>query len=168
MIRPEDPGDLSAIDRIHQLAFGRQEEGKLVNSLRDSGGLALSLVAEIEGEVIGHMALSPVTFDVDPTLAGGYGLGPIAVLPDYQRMGIGLQLIDAGLKRCRLMGGEVVVVLGHPGYYPKAGFKQASTYGIFCEFDVPEEFFMLIELKAGSLTNFHGIARYHPAFHAVE
>lgn len=168
MIRPEKPGDGSAIDRVHQLGFGRQDEAVLVNELRDSGGLAVSLVAEVEGQVIGHIALSPMTFDEYPTLSKGYGLGPIAVLPEHQRMGVGLQLIESGLELCKLIGGEVVVVLGHPGYYPKAGFKQASDFGILCEFDVPAELFMVIELKEGTLANYHGIARYHQAFHEVE
>lgn len=164
MIRPENPEDRSAIDRVHQLAFGRPDEARLVNQLRDSGCLSVSLVVEVEGEVIGHIAFSSMIFDETPTLTRGYGLGPIAVLPAHQRMGVGVQLMDAGLKACKMIGGEVVVVLGHPDYYPKAGFKPAADFGIQCEFDVPAEFFMVIELREGALRNYKGTARYHPAF----
>jgi putative acetyltransferase len=92
------------------------------------------------------------------------GLAPMAVLPARQRQGIGSALVRDGLGRCRELGYEAVVVLGHPGYYPRFGFVPASRFGIGCEYDVPAEVFMALELVPGALRGKPGTIRYHPAF----
>lgn len=166
-IRTEQPEDLDAIYQVNTAAFGKPGEAKLVDLLREEGALTVSLVAELDGEVVGHIAFSPVTLDRQPEDAAAAGLGPMAVLPEVQRQGIGLRLIRAGLEACQDAGVEMVVVLGHPGYYPKAGFVSSTQFGITCKWKVPEEVFMVQALKAGALTQFGGVVQYHPAFDKV-
>jgi putative acetyltransferase len=167
-IRAENANDRAAIERVHTLAFSRLDEAILVNKLRDIGGLVVSLVAVAGDQIVGHIGFSPVRLETQPRSAKALGLAPLAVLPDFQRKGIGLKLMDAGLQACRRSGAEIVIVLGHPDFYPKAGFKRASLFGIVCEFEVPEEAFMVLELKEGSLAKYQGKVSYHPAFGEVE
>lgn len=91
----------------------------------------------------------------------------MAVLPEFQKRGIGTLLVEAGLAECRKAQYDFVVVLGHPEYYPRFGFVPASRYGIKCEYPVPDEVFMLIELRAGALQGRHGIVKYEPEFDEV-
>lgn len=92
------------------------------------------------------------------------GLAPMAVLPAYQRIGIGFRLVSACLQACRQTRYGLVVVLGHPSYYPRFGFVPSKPYGIVWEYDVPEEAFMVQELKEGALAQTRGVVKYHPAF----
>ena len=92
------------------------------------------------------------------------GLAPMAVLPDFQRSGVGAKLIETGLQRCYGLGYKAVVVLGHPSYYPRFGFLPAAQFGIDCEYDVPEGVFMAIELCPGALADKSGTVKYHAAF----
>jgi putative acetyltransferase len=93
------------------------------------------------------------------------GLAPIAVLPDLQRQGIGKALIEAGIDKIRASGEPFVIVLGHPGYYPRFGFIPASRFWIRCEYDgVPDEAFMILVLKDGVLAGISGVAKYRPEF----
>jgi putative acetyltransferase len=92
------------------------------------------------------------------------GLAPMAVLPSHQRRSVGSALIRGGLDACRRLGAQAVVVLGHPSYYPRFGFAPADRSGIRCEFDAPDEAFMLLELTPGAVARIEGTARYHPAF----
>ena len=91
----------------------------------------------------------------------------MAVRPEFQKQGIGSQLIERGLEQCRAAGQACVVVLGHPEYYPRFGFVPASRYGIRCEYDVPDEVFMIIELRDGALEGCAGIVKYQPEFNEV-
>lgn len=166
-IRTEQPDDLAAIYQVNLAAFGQPGEARLVDLLREQGALAVSLVAEEEGEVVGQIAFSPVTLERQPEGASAAGLGPMAVLPEHQRKGIGLALIRAGLEACREAGFDLVVVLGHPNYYPKAGFESSAQFDITCKWDVPEEVFMVQALKEGALTQYGGVVHYHPAFDGV-
>ena len=93
-------------------------------------------------------------------------LAPMAVVPERQRAGIGSELVRDGLARCRLRGVEAVFVVGHPAYYPRFGFSRASDFGITCEFEVPDEAFMALELAPGSLRGRTGQVFYHEAFRA--
>jgi putative acetyltransferase len=95
------------------------------------------------------------------------GLAPMAVLPAEQRRGVGSALVQAGLDRCRQLPCGAVVVLGHPAYYPRFGFSPASRFGVTCEYDVPDEVFMAMELEPGFLRDKPGTIRYHPAFATV-
>ena len=167
-IRPEQPGDGPAIRRVNELAFGGPAEADLVESLRQRGAVLLSLVAVGEAEVIGH-ALFTVADVVSAEGAEPIAaLGPMAVLPGHQRGGVGGRLLRRGLELLRAEEHRGVVVLGHPGYYPKFGFAPAGEFGISCEFDVPDEVFMAIELQDGALANCPGRVRYQPEFNNFE
>jgi putative acetyltransferase len=158
----ERPFDIEAIRAINDAAFGHGAEGAIVDMLRAAEVLTISLVARGGEHVVGHVALSPV---VSPNAdAKLLGLGPVAVLPVEQRRGIGSMLIRQGLEQARAMGWAGVVVLGHAEYYPRFGFVPASRFGIRCEYDVPDEAFMAIELQPAGLQNCAGLAKYHAAF----
>jgi putative acetyltransferase len=166
-VRPERPEDDAQIHRVNREAFGRQEEADLVETLRRAGAITLSLVAVRQGRVIGHILFSPVTIEEGDSRHPAVGLGPLAVLPGYQRQGIGSRLVEAGLAACREGGHSIVIVLGHPDYYPRFGFRPASLYGVQWEHEAPDEAFMIAELRPGALAGKRGVARYHPAFAGV-
>ncbi len=158
----ETPADFQAVRRINEAAFDTRAEAELVEVLRERAKPLISLVAEDEGAIAGHILFTPVTIaDCDARL---FGLAPMAVDPTRQRAGIGSVLVREGLSRCEQLGAAGVVVLGHPGYYPRFGFRPASAFGITSEYDVPDAAFMALELAAGSLDCVCGVARYHPAF----
>lgn len=167
-IRPETPEDTAAIWQINRQAFGRPEEADLVDNLRQAGALEVSLVAAADGVLVGHIAFSPMSIQQHPDPSRVIGLAPLAVLPAYQHQGTGLRLTLAGLKACTEAGWEIGIVLGHPDYYPRAGFERASPHGIFCGFEVPDEAYMVKELKAGTLEHYKGRTSYHPAFDGVD
>lgn len=165
-ICPEQPTDVAAIHALNTAAFERVAEADLVDALRQQASPLVSLVA-IQGEqVVGHILFTPVTLSSHPNLKI-MGLAPIAVSPAHQKQGIGAALIQAGLQECRKIGYGAIVVLGHPDYYPKFGFVPTSQYQITCEYDVPPEAFMLVELIAGYLENKSGMISFHPAFKSV-
>jgi putative acetyltransferase len=166
-IRYEQPEDHMAIHAVHTAAFGRPHEGNLVDALRRAEVLIISFIAVQDGRIVGHIAFSPVMVTSNTTTIEVLGLGPLAVLPAYQRHGIGTQLVSVGLAACRATPYGVVVVLGHSHYYPRFGFITAQHYGIVWEHDVPAGAFMVQELKAGALGQIQGVARYRPEFDAV-
>ena len=163
-IRLETPEDINAIGCVNEKAFGRKQEKELVDKLRQHGRLTLSLVAVKEDRIVGHIAFSPVTIESDTGSFSAITLAPLAVLPEYQKQGIGTQLVDAGLEYCRKLGYGVVVVVGHPQYYPRFGFIMAEQKGISCEFEVPPEAFMLLELQPGALAGRNGMVKFQPEF----
>ena len=163
-IRPEAPADRSAVHKVNALAFGRPDEARLADALRAQARPYLSLVAELEGELIGHIVFTPVTLE---GVAGVMGLAPMAVRPDRQRSGIGSALVRAGLEHCNTQGASAVVVLGHPEYYPRFGFAPAARFGLVSEYDAPPEAFMALELEPGALAGARGTVRYHRAFAAL-
>lgn len=164
-IRPERPKDYSAIRRVNTEAFGTPAEGDLVENLRESGIPLISLVAESEGTVVGHILFTPVRLENDQGPLSIAGLGPMAVSKAQQRKGIGSALVKAGLKACRRAGYVAVVVVGHPEYYGRFGFTPAVRHGLTSDYPVPDNVFMIRELKEGSLANRRGRVKYHPAFH---
>jgi len=164
IIRPETPRDLDAIRHVNEQAFGEKAEADIVEKLRGRGALTLSLVAVRRGEVKGHIAFSPVVVESEGSSFEALALAPMAVLPAYQRQGVGGQLVRAGLEECRNLGQEIVVVLGHPTYYPRFGFAPAGPKGIGCEFEVPEEAFMVLELRKGALAGRGGVVKFQPEF----
>ena len=166
-IRPETPDDIPAIHRVNLEAFGQPAEAELVDRLRERGGFTLSLVAVRDGQVVGHILFSPVRIESPGSSFEAQGLGPMAVVPGVQREGIGSRLVEAGLEQLRQAGHEVVVVLGHAEYYPRFGFRPSSRYGIRWEKEVPEEVFMVIELRDGALGGRGGVVRYRPEFDEV-
>ena len=163
-IREERPSDIDGIWQVNAEAFETRSEADLVNELRNSGCTYISLVAETDNEVVGHILFTAVELTGEENTVKILGLAPMAVLSDYQNKGIGSQLVKAGLDICRSLGYDAVVVLGHPDYYPKFGFKPSAGYGIKSEYDVADEVFMVLELFPGSLSGHKGIIRYHEAF----
>ena len=161
--RPEGPNDVAAIRLVNEAAFPTMAEADLVDTLRLQASPLISLVAEKEGTIVGHILFSPVTLADQPDV-GLMGLAPLAVVPEAQRRGFGSALVRSGLDECRKNGWKAVVVLGHADYYPRFGFMPASRFGIGCEYDVPDEVFMALELQAGALSGLSGTVRYHPAF----
>jgi putative acetyltransferase len=162
-IRPERPGDEDAIDRIHSAAFGKEAEARLTRTLRADGDLiaGLSLVAELDGELVGHVAISRARVDDRPVLA----LGPIGVLPAVQRRGVGTALMRETVRRATAAGEGLVVLIGHPEYYPRFGFVPASGLGLVAGFEVRDEVFMALELRPGGAGG-GGRFAYPPAFAA--
>ncbi|MBI3992747.1 MAG: N-acetyltransferase [Candidatus Lambdaproteobacteria bacterium] len=166
-IRDECPEDVSAIHHVNALAFGQPQEAALVDALRRAGAVLLSLVAVEDGAIVGHILFSPVRVRGGGGEFAAVGLAPMAVLPAWQRRGIGSALVRAGLARLRGMGQEAVVVLGHPAYYPRFGFRRASVFGLRWEHAAPDEAFMALELVAGSLAGRQGVVAYRPEFDGV-
>ena len=166
-IYPETQADLVAIYQVNRLAFERENEAQLVDKIRDNEAVILSLVAELDGQIVGHILFSPVTITAADFQWQAVGLGPLAVLPEFQNQGIGSALIHAGLDELKKIGHVVVIVLGYPDYYPRFGFKPSRPFGIQWEIDVPDEVFMVAGLNPGALNGRQGIVRYHPAFKDV-
>lgn len=162
-IRFEQPGDIEKIREVNLQAFETETEANLVEALRNADVELISLVAEENGEVIGHILFSPVILGDLKIM----GLAPMAVLPDRQNKGVGTKLVKAGLQDCEKAGYEAVVVLGHAGYYPRFGFVPSENFGIKSEYDVPPEVFMVKELREGALKGAAGTVKYHPAFNQV-
>jgi putative acetyltransferase len=163
-IREECLDDVAAIRDLNRRAFGQDLEGNIVDALRSNGAALLSLVATLNGQVVGHIMYSPVSVGGDVT---GGALGPMAVLPEYQRQGIGSQLVEAGNRKLKDAGCPFVILVGHASFYPRFGFTPASTHGIKCEWEVPGETFMLLVLDEAKMQGVSGLARYRHEFSSV-
>ena len=162
-IREEQPGDVAAIRELNKLAFGQEQEGNIIDALRSHGAASLSLVATQNGRVVGHVMYSPAS--VGDVI--GVGLGPMAVLPEHQRQGVGSKLVDAGNRKLKEAGCPFIIVLGHANYYPRFGFTPARPLGITCEWDVPDDAFMLAVLDQTQMQGVSGLAKYRPEFSTV-
>jgi putative acetyltransferase len=167
IIREERQQDPVAIHEVHELAFGRPHEADLVDALRADSKVLVGLVAVEEDHVVGHIVFSPVTIDCGDRTFSAVGLAPMAVLPERQRLGIGSQLVKAGLVECRKAGYDCVVVLGHPAFYARFGFVPASRYGLKSEYEVPDEAFMVFAWHEARLKTCAGIARYSTEFRGL-
>lgn len=168
IIRTESEADLEDIFQVHYAAFGnRNDEARLVESVRQSEGFVseLSLVAECGGEICGHLLLSKAQIVEDIKNHEVLALAPIAVRPESQKSGIGTSLMNEGLKRAKELGFSLVLLIGHPEFYPKFGFKPARSFGLeLKQFDVPDDVFMVCELKDGALQQIKGELRYPDTF----
>ena len=164
IIRDETLNDAPAIREVNNQAFGQPLEGRLVELLRNNDVVILSLVAVVDELITGHILFSPVTLTTEMGEVPGAGLGPMAVLPEFQRSGIGSKLITTGIARMRQMGTTFVVVLGHADYYPRFGFERASGYGVRCQWEVPDDAFMIMPLTDRALP---GLVRYRAEFKTV-
>ena len=162
-IRAERPADADAVRLVNELAFGRPDEARLVEALRDVLG-RLSLVALADGMLTGHILFTPVHIERQDPSRTFAGLAPMAVLPAHQRKGVGSALVREGLAGCREAGYDAVVVVGHPEYYPRFGFVPAHTRGLRYEHPAPAEAFMVVELVRGALDGASGVMRYRPEF----
>ncbi len=164
IIRPEALDDVSSIHTVNLRAFGQPAEARLVDELRKNQKLILSLVAEKEGNVVGHIAFSLMNAVNTPSSEFVVaGLAPMAVLPEFQRQGIGSMLVRQGIEECRHLGEAGIVVLGHPEYYRRFGFRPAASIGLHCVQGVPDEAFMALEIRKGALRNL-GLVQYQPEF----
>jgi putative acetyltransferase len=166
-IRAETPDDIAAIRKVNLVAFGRSGEADLVDRLREIDS-TLSFVAVKAGLVVGHLCFSWVAIE-GHCAANQFALGlaPVAVLPEYQRQGIGTGLIQYGLAECTQLGYKAVVVLGSPAYYPRFGFSPAKAKGLSCEYPVPDEAFMVLELEGNALDGCSGLVKYRSEFNDV-
>jgi len=162
-VRSEEPDDRPAIRAVNETAFETSVEADIVEALRAKSKSLISLVAEAGGEIIGHILFSPVSLADQADLLL-MGLGPMAVVPEHQRQGVGAALIRRGLELCREHGYAAVVVLGHPEYYSRFGFVRASQYRIRSEYDLPDDVFMVVELQPGSLHDVSGRVAYDEVF----
>lgn len=168
-IRDESPADFEPVRDLLAAAFGGGSEVRLVDRLRASGRVALALVAEDAGRVLGHMLFSPISIETGGGKAcNAMALAPLAVHPAFQRLGIGSALVSTGLARLRETACGRVLVLGDPAYYPRFGFQPAARFGVRCPFPAPEEAFMALELSPGAFAGCTGMAAYGPAFDDLE
>jgi len=161
-IRAEQPQDVFAVRRVHVAAFPTPAEADLVERLRAGGKSAISLVAEAEGNIIGHIVFTRVTFEPQLDIVA-YGLGPMAVAPGHEKHAVGRRLVQNGLAECHARDACMVVVLGDFGYYSRFGFERASRYGLRNEFGM-EESFMVFLLEARAHPPPSTIVRYSPEF----
>ncbi len=159
IVRQETPDDYNAVRKVVTSAFKTDLEARLVDALRVNGRAALSLVAEQESEIVGHILFSPVTTS-PPAKPKGLGLDPVAVAPLHQNRGVGSALIREGLRLCPC---DYVVVLGNPGYYGRFGFQKASQFGLQNEYGA-DDAFMVLELSPGALQRVSGLVQYAPEF----
>lgn len=163
-IRPESVDDHAAIHKLTEMAFreavhSSHTEQHIVDALRERGELSISLVAEDAGQLVGHVALSPVS--VQDGSQGWFGLGPISVLPEQQGKGVGTALMNAAIEALRAQGARGCVLLGEPGYYGRFGFRAVPDLLLP---GVPADFFQALCLQPPMA---QGEVRYSPAFNAV-
>ena len=166
-IRPEQKSDYEAITKVHDMAFNRSEEGQLVINLRQLPEFdpRLSLVAEFKGKVIGHALFFPIRIQTkDDEEYPCLSLGPVSVIPEYQKQGIGSQIIEAGHHAALALNYTIVVLLGHPSYYPRFGYQPANQWHLTNPWDYIEDPWMAIELVQDSLTGKTGVVIYPEAF----
>jgi len=167
IIRKETDDDQQDIWNINQAAFNGVDEANLVNTLRDGGFVEVSLVAECDQQIVGHILFSRVTINTNTGLVNALSLAPMAVAPEHQRQANGTKLVEAGLDACRKLGHKIVVVLGHPEFYPRFGFSAKLAQPLASPFGGGEAW-MTLELVLGALEGVIGSVKYPPPFGAFE
>lgn len=168
LIREERPEDAEAVHALLVAAFGREAEARLVERLHASGRIVCAMVAEQKGRVLGHVVFSRIAIESGDGEIPALALAPLAVMPAFQRLGVGSALVSAGLERCRMEQHARVLVVGEPAYYGRFGFVPASRFGLKCPFPAPEEAFMAIELEPAAFTQVSGVVRYGHEFEDLE
>ena len=171
-IRKETLDDYDRVIQLTEQAFETLEisshnEGKLVDKLRKAPTFIpeLSLVAELDGRLVGHILFTPLQIKNEHDSFTSLVLGPVSVLPEFQKRGIGGQLIRAGHQKAKELGFQSVILIGHPEYYPRFGYKPASTWGIKTQVPLPsDDVFMAVELTEGALGNVSGVVIFPPEF----
>jgi putative acetyltransferase len=162
-IRPEAEADRDAVRRLNRLAFEGEAEARLVDALRDGGHVRVSLVADLDGEIVGHVLFSDLPIVTADGTVPALSLAPLAVLPRHQRQGVGSALLRRGLEVCREQGHRIVLVLGHPEFYPRFGFSADLARPLESPFGGGEPW-MALELVPGALGNVSGRVEYPPPF----
>ncbi len=171
-IRKETPEDYLQVIELTEKAFESLEisdhnEGKLVDKLRKAPTFVdeLSLVAELNGQLVGHILFTPIVIENGAQQFQSLVLAPVSVLPEFQKMGIGGQLIRAGHQKATELGFQSVILIGHPEYYPRFGYKKASGWGIKTHYGLPsDDVFMAVELTEGALSKVSGMVVFPPEF----
>jgi putative acetyltransferase len=163
-IRPEQLVDYLSIYNVNRAAFDRDVEARLIDKLRATSAFVpeLSLVAVTDGGIVGHILFCRIGIEPETTGIPVLALATLAVLPDFQKQGVGSLLVREGLEKSRQLGFRVVVVIGHPDYYPRFGFTPAGEKGLKLPFDAPSEAFMAIELVPNALRGVSGTVIYPP------
>jgi len=172
IIRKESSFDHNWVVELTEKAFETLEisdhtEGKLVDKLRKASTFVdeLSLVAELSGQVVGHILFTPIVIDNGSQQFQSLVLAPVSVLPEFQKQGIGGQLIRAGHQKAKELGYQSVILIGHPEYYPRFGYKTASGWGLKVAMELPsDDVFMAVELTEGALTGVSGMVIFPPEF----
>ena len=164
-VREEISEDVPAIRVVNERAFGQPQEANIVDKIRNNCEDILSMVAIIQNRIVGHILFSPAIIESENGRVEGMGLAPMAVLPKYQRQGIGSTLVKGGLDILRKRVCPFIIVLGHPDYYPRFGFEPASAYGLKSLWEgVPDEAFMVLFFDDILKHNVSGLARYRDEF----
>jgi putative acetyltransferase len=170
IIRHETTSDIAAIHDVNKKAFGgREAEAGLVNALRKSDNFIpeLSLVTEVNGQILGHILFSRIHIETENGQLPALALAPMAVLPKHQKQGMGSMLVRQGLEECKRLGQKIVIVLGHPTYYPRFGFSAQLAKPLECPYGDGGDAWMVLELSAGVLQRVRGKVVYPPAFNGV-
>ena len=164
VIRAERDADQRAVFEVNQEVFETDAEARLVDAFREVAAPAISLVAEEDGAIVGHIFFSPVTVDGKKGDVGMMGLAPMAVREKFQRKGIGRQLVERGLEACEQAGARLVFVLGFPDYYPRFGFRLVAPLGLHYTDPKLDVCFFVKEMQPGALEGVAGTVAYHPVF----
>jgi len=167
-IREEIPADHDAVRELNRQAFNGDAEVELVERLRTSGAVIVSLMAVENDAIVGHILFSDVAIETEPAVIRAVSLAPMAVAPKFQRRGIGSALVRRGLELCRERGRSVVVVLGHPDYYPRFGFSAALAKNLKSPYSNAGAAWMALELVPGALHGITGMVRYPKAFRVLQ
>ena len=160
-----DPGRRT-VWNVNSAAFETEGEANLVDALRDGGYVEVSLVAEVDGGIVGHILFSRITIVTEARTVDALSLAPMAVLPTHQRQGIGSKLVEAGIEECWRQGHKIVVVLGHPKFYPRFGFSVELADPLESPFG--GEAWMAVELVPGAMEGVLGKVEYTPPFGVFE
>jgi len=166
IIRDEQSRDHATVRAVNIAAFAQEDEALLIDRLRDIGVPMVSLVAEIDGTIVGHILFTPVVVEADDAPWQAMAIGPMAVEPKWQRRGVGSALVEEGLQRCNETRTPAVFVLGHPSYYPRFGFTPASRIGCRCQWNVSDDVFMAKVLAPSEV--YGGLVHYHPIFDELD
>lgn len=169
VIRPERLEDAEVISEVNRSAFEGEEEVELISALRKSRYFIpeLSLVAAEDDKIVGHILFSSIKIIKESEEVSVLSLAPMAVVPDHQKRGIGAKLVEQGLEAAAGLGHTIVVVIGHPEYYPRFGFKPAREHGLEAPSEVPDAAFMVLELENGALDGVVGVVEFSPPFQGL-
>lgn len=170
IIRQETRSDITAIHAVNKQAFdNREAEPGLVKAIRNSKNFikGLSLVAEEDGQIVGHILFSRIHIETENRQVSALALAPMAVLPEHQKQGIGSKLVKSGLAECKRLGHAIVIVLGHTAYYPRFGFSATSAKSLECPFGDCGDAWMALELVPDALQAISGKVVYPPTFNGI-